>query len=491
MERIVKLNQWIVGVAVLLSATSVVTAETVAPPFDASEWYPGGSTSRGLPAGNTLLKIAGNMDVFRQEEEDLFIGRSYFRDPWLKAPTITANRDGLGPLFNMRSCIACHANGGRGSLPGTERGYMFSTFLRLSVPGKGPDGGVIPEPTYGDQLAVTGTDFGENFGLPAENRGRDDHLNIVEGHAMVRYEPIEGQYRDGESWQIHRPIYTIEDLSYGPMDPQVMTSPRMAPQIIGLGLLEAIPESVILQKSDVDDGDGDGISGRPNRVWDVLKKETVLGRFGFKANQPSVLQQTAGAFRGDIGVTNSLFPEENCTHKQVACLQAINGNDKDGVEIPDNRLYPVASFIRHLAVPKRRNAEDPQVMRGRSQFYQMGCGSCHTPSFTTGVVEGQPELSNQKIYPYTDLLLHDMGEGLADGRPDFEATGREWKTLPLWGIGLQKQVSGVVRLMHDGRARSVEEAILWHGGEAEVAKDRFVMADEADRMALLAFVDSL
>ena len=404
------------------------------------------------------------------QETQFFVGNSFFNRNWVSAPSSTTARDGLGPLFNARSCSACHLHDGRGRPP--EPGEdMLSMLIRLSIPGRDVQQGVVPEPTYGDQLNVLAV-----HGVPPE------------GRAVIAYKEIAGTYGDGESYRLRKPTYTFTDLKYGPMHPDTLLSPRVAPAIVGLGLLEAVPVEALLALADPDDADGDGISGRPNRVWDKARQQTVFGRFGWKSNQPSVAQQAAGAFLGDIGITSSLFPDENCPPKALACRQALNGGSP---ELSADLLGHVIFYNRTLAVPARRDPHNPEVARGRQLFDAAGCSACHTPTLHTDAVPGLPDLSRQVIHPYTDLLLHDMGAALADGRPDFEATGSEWRTPPLWGIGLVQTVNRHTYFLHDGRARNLAEAILWHGGEAEDSKAYFRRLPRADREAILQFLRSL
>lgn len=404
------------------------------------------------------------------QETQFFVGNSFFNRNWVSAPSSTTARDGLGPLFNARSCSACHLHDGRGQPPAPGED-MLSMLVRLSIPGHDAQQGVVPEPTYGDQL-----------------NGLAVHGVPPEGRVLVAYEEMPGTYADGEPYSLRKPTYTFADLQYGPMHLETLLSPRVAPAMVGLGLLEAVPAETLLGMADPDDADGDGISGRPNRVWDKTRQQTVPGRFGWKANQPNVAQQVAGAFLGDIGITSRLFPDENCPSVAVACRQAPNGGSP---ELPDNLLGHVVFYSRTLAVPARRDWQEPAVQRGRELFDAAQCGACHTPTLHTGAVPGLPDLSRQVIHPYTDLLLHDMGAALADGRPDFEATGAEWRTPPLWGIGLVETVNRHTYFLHDGRARDLAEAILWHGGEAEAAKEYFRRLPRADREALLQFLRSL
>jgi CxxC motif-containing protein (DUF1111 family) len=360
-------------------------------------------------------------------------------------------------------------------------------FLRLSIPPETDEQkrliaerrvNSISEPTYGGQLqdlAIQGHD--------------------IEGRMHIDYTDMPVKFSDGTLVTLRKPSYTVTDLTLGPLHPQTMLSPRVAPQMIGLGLLEAIPEHDIRAKADPDDKNGDGISGRTNEVWSLTDNKVVLGRFGWKAGNPTIRQQSAQAFAGDVGLSTPLVqkPAGDCTSAQTACLNAPNGNSarNDGAEVGQELFDLVTFYAQNLAVPPRRRPESPEVLRGKAIFTALGCAGCHTPSHTTGAVEGQPHLSHQKIWPYTDLLLHDMGEGLADNRPEGEADGYEWRTPPLWGIGLTGVVSLHTFYLHDGRARNLEEAILWHGGEAEAARTGYTKLKKANRDALIAFVKSL
>lgn len=401
---------------------------------------------------------------------DFAVGNNLFGDNWVIAPSSTSARDGLGPVFNALSCGSCHFNDGRGRPPEPDEGEMLSTLVRLSVPGTDEHGGPLGEPTYGGQLqprAILGVE--------------------PEGGTTLAWEELPGAYGDGEVYSLRRPLLAFRALRFGPMDPAVLTSLRVAPAVFGLGLLEAVPEETIIARADADDLDGDGISGRANRVWDVERAATVLGRFGWKANQPSLRQQTAGAFLGDIGITTSLFPTRECGPTQTGCADARDGGTP---ELDDRLLDFVVLYGRTLAVPARRNADDPVARRGRTLFTEAGCASCHVPTMLTGESDLEA-LAKQRIWPYTDLLLHDLGDGLADGRSDFLATGSEWRTPPLWGIGLLQTVNRHELLLHDGRARGLAEAVLWHGGEAEVAREAFRALTADDRRSLIHFLESL
>jgi len=372
---------------------------------------------------------------------------------------------GIGPLFNQTACVVCHGKNGSAPFPqsGDDLGGLL---LRISIPGVNLNGGPLAVPGFGDQLQQRAT-FGVN----------------PEAQVSMQLQTEIRQFLDGEQIGLRRPIFVLID-PYLPLPGNMLLSPRIAPPVIGLGLLEAIRESDILAGADEQDADADGISGKPNWVWDVAAQHLALGRFGWKASQPNLRQQAAAAFNGDMGITTSYFPSENCIG-QVQC-DSIG----DDPEIDDDFLQGATFYTQSLAVPARRDWDLPQVQQGEKLFQDAGCAKCHRPSFTTGHAEFD-FLSGQQIFAYTDLLLHDMGEGLADNRPDYAASGREWRTPPLWGIGLTELVNGHTDFLHDGRARNLTEAILWHGGEGETAKERFRTMSKNDRNALLAFLRSL
>ena len=406
----------------------------------------------------------------REEKRAFAVGNSFFRDNWVTAPASTEGRDGLGPVFNAQSCSTCHFEDGRAKPPSSpddpERGLLF----RVSVPGTGDHGGVVPDPNYGDQIQDRSIE-----GVPAE------------ATVVITTKEVHGKYADGTKYTLLAPTYEFVNLSNGALDPSVLVSPRIAPAVFGVGLLEAVPDDEITKRADANDANRDGISGRANTVWDAINQKMVVGRFGWKANVPTVAQQNAGAFNGDIGITSSVFSHQPCTGTEAACSTAPTGGDP---EIDDQKLDRVTFYTRTLAVPARRRVKNDQVVRGEQLFRSAGCAACHTPTLETGDSDVDA-LAHQTIHPYTDLLLHDMGPGLADGRPDFDASGSEWRTAPLWGLGLVKTVNKHTRFLHDGRARNVSEAILWHGGEAEKAKENFRKMPSIDRKALLAYLDSL
>ncbi|MBC7449737.1 MAG: c-type cytochrome [Hymenobacteraceae bacterium] len=442
---------------------------------DADEQFSGGTTTLFDATENAFNHAVPGLST---AGEDRFVtGNSLFRNNWVTAPASTTARDGLGPMFNAASCSSCHALDGRGRPPVAGEVGLGSMLVRLSLPGQDAHGGPLPDPAYGEQLS--------NHGIAGV---------AAEGEVEITYAEEAGSYPDGVAYSLRRPTYSFQNLAYGPLGAGVLTSPRVAPQLPGLGLLEALPEATIVALADPADLNGDGISGRPNYVWDTQSQRRTLGRFGWKANQPNIKQQTAGAFVGDMGITSTLFRAENCTSPQQDCQRAPSGNTSstEPYELSDVNLGRVAYYSATLAVPGRRQWQDPAVVRGKQLFVQaLNCGGCHRPKLQTGESAIDPTLSRQTIRPYTDLLLHDMGAGLADGRPDFEATGTEWRTPPLWGIGLFRAVNRHTFYLHDGRARSLEEAVLWHGGEAQRSRDAFVRLPQEDRAAVLKFLNSL
>lgn len=436
----------------------------------------GGKTSVSKTDNDAFSLPAANLSF--EARLDFNVGNSFFRNPWVMAPATTTARDGLGPLFNTNGCQNCHIRDGRGHLPLDAEDNAVSLLTRISLkPGSESDWrlvrtqGVIPHPVYGDQI--------QDFGIPGVE---------PEAQVVLDYEYHDIQLNGGDLVRLRKPVLVLDQLGYGPLGDNISHSLRVAPPMIGLGLLEALAEDQIKQLADPDDKDGDGISGRWNPVWDSERQQLVLGRFGWKAEQPTLKQQNAAAFNGDIGITSSIFPTENCTGVQKDCNQAPSGGDP---EVSDKILNLVTFYTGNLGVPKRRNTDDPLVKAGEQVFVEAACGNCHKVKFKTPKLEGRPQHSEQIIHPYTDLLLHDMGDELADDRPVFSASGSEWRTPPLWGIGLTKVVSGHENYLHDGRARSLLEAILWHGGEGKPSRDYVVQTSQQKRDALVAFLESL
>ena len=361
-------------------------------------------------------------------------------------------------------------------------------LFRLSIPGVPEDrSGVVPDPVYGDQLATAAVS-----GVRPE------------GQVSLKEKLIHGRFVDGKPFVLRQPLYSVNQLGYGPLHPHVMISPRVAPQLIGVGLIEAISDNAIQGNERLQANALGPIKGQANRVWDVYAQREMIGRFGWKANSATLAHQTAAAFLGDIGITSSWFPKESCTAAQKDCRESPSGRNRVGstgsahVEIDDKTLEDVVFYQAALAVPARRSPDArgiQEVRRGERLFHQAQCAACHRPSYVTTPAPfprlSSPAIAGQVIWPYTDLLLHDMGPGLADGRPDHQANGRQWKTPPLWGIGLLRDVNGHQRLLHDGRANGVLEAILWHGGEAQASRDAVIQFSASERAALVRFVESL
>lgn len=453
------------------------------------------------PGGAATVRARSDADAYSQPsanigfdgELDFKLGNGLFRKLWVSSPSSTLASDGLGPLYNARSCQRCHLKDGRGHTPEGEADSRVSMFLRLSVPaptdapatrlerylaGIGVDTPrTRPEPTYGGQL---------------QDLAMQGHT--AEAQMVVQYNDITLPLSGGEIAMLRAPEYDLRDPGYGPLADNVQLSPRVAPPMIGLGLIEAIPAADILAQADPDDRDGDGISGRAAINWSLVHDAPMLGRFGWKGGKPTVEEQSAAAFAGDIGISSPLFPAGggDCTPAQSACQNAPHGDGDDRVfEIDQIGMDLVTFYSRNLGVPARRDVDDPVVLRGKQVFYDTGCAACHTPKYVTHRLADRDPQSFQLIWPYSDFLLHDMGDALADNRPEGVATGREWRTPPLWGIGLSQQVSGHSQFLHDGRARSLLEAVLWHGGEAETAKTKVVDMPPQDRAALIRFLESL
>lgn len=443
----------------------------------------GAATVRATATADAFSEPSGNISF--AGGLDFKLGNGLFTKTWVAAPASTKASDGLGPLYNARACQGCHLKDGRGHPPESPDDKAVSMFLRLSIPGgTTPDGikdwlATQDHPVYGGQL--------QDFASPGQ---------VAEGRMVITHADLPVTLADGTVVTLRAPNYAVAEAGYGDPGPDLRLSPRVAPQMIGLGLLEAIPAADILARVDEDDADADGISGRAAIVTSAEFGVPMLGRFGFKGGAATIRDQSAGAFAGDMGLSTPLHPAPwgDCTDAQPDCRAALHGQEprvRDGLEVDAQSLDLVTFYARNLGVPERRNVGDPAVLRGKAIFHQAQCAACHTPKFVTNRLDGQPEQSFQLIWPYTDLLLHDMGAALADNRPEGRATGREWKTPPLWGIGLTEQVSGQTRFLHDGRARNLLEAVLWHGGEAEAARAAVIGLPASDRGALIAFLESL
>ena len=425
----------------------------------------GGATTTSDSTALAYTQAAPNLTETQLDQFNL--GHAIFNQNWVQAPATTSDMDGLGPIFNQRSCSACHSHDGR-SAPFATSGEMLGLLVRVSVDGTDPHGGPLGDDIYGTQVRPYGV-----LKVPGD------------ATPQVTYVEAPGTYADGTPYSLAVPTLAITAWGYGAPGQPLHTSVRTGDAVFGLGLLEAVPETDLL--AGIRSTDPDGVRGKANYVWDVADGVTKLGRFGWKANQPTVAQQTSAALQGDMGITSRLFPDEPCSAAMTACNASPRGGQPD---ITDDRLDALVVYMQTLAVPARRDIHDAHALSGERLFEQMGCASCHTPTLLTGP-SALEAVAGQTIHPYTDLLLHDMGPGLADGRDDFLATGTEWRTPPLWGIGLLEKVNGHERLLHDGRARGLEEAILWHDGEGATAKQRFAEASASRRADLLTFLQSL
>ena len=462
--------------APVLAVVVLSGCDLISPPKpEPGESLSGGGTTIFKQSRNAYSLPAANLGFSGQL--DFKVGNSFFKSPWVASPATTTARDGLGPLMNTNGCQNCHIKDGRGQAPMPGDTHAVSLLIRLSRPAHTPqeenlirEMGGLPDPVYGGQL--------QDFANPGIT---------PEGKINVQYTTHVVSLSGGEQAELRKPTFTLNNPGYGDFADDLEMSPRVAPPMIGLGLLEAIAEEELLAKADPEDENGDGISGRPNWVRNVKAGKQSLGRFGWKAGQPSLLQQNAGAFAGDMGITSSIY-RDDCTETQKNCLSAPSGGE---LEVTDSILGNVTFYTQHLAVPARRDVDNPTVLKGRELFVESQCAVCHTRSYTTREDAATPQISSQTIWPYTDLLLHDMGVELADNRPEFLADGREWRTPPLWGIGLAKTVNPKATFLHDGRARTLLEAVLWHGGEAQAARDKVVAMAAADRKALLQFLESL
>ncbi len=489
-----------VGLPVLVIATGALGVQaykTIWAPYNAYEdpdvmGYLEKENPKSLTGGDNTHFHASSGESFAQEIPNMGWGQSaafdrgdgFFERALQDAlpPGYSSNNDGLGPHYSATFCEACHAADGRGKPPENEYEPIMEGFVRVSIPGKGPHGASLSPPGYGHQLSDK-----SSVGVKPE------------AHVRVKWVEAEtGIMEGGEAYSLRKPEFLINNLAYGPLPDDTMYEMRIGPQVFGLGLLEAITEEDMLAWSDPDDKDGDGISGRVNTVWDLERGGNAIGRFGWKANSFDVRQQSAEAAYFDLGMNNPLFfyryddqrkdhkSRQNCEPEQLDCLQAVQSDD---FEMTPAQLTDVTSYLQTLGVVYRRDVDDPEALKGEALFAEAGCIACHKTNITTGETEIS-RLENQLIHPYTDLLLHDMGEGLI-GRPDFDASRTEWRTQPLWGIGRIEMVNGHTNFLHDGRARNIQEAILWHGGEAEKAKQTYKQYAETERAAILKFLNTL
>ncbi len=415
------------------------------------------------PSKNAFTTPYSNLS--NDEIDTTMLGKSFFKIPWILAPGATTARDGLGPLFNANTCVSCHPNNALGSVY-NKKNISRAMVVRLSIPNSKNDlsylqRGFTPEPTYGAQIAINGT-----------------HDVPFEAKLTISYVNTYVTYKNGQTVVLKKPTYTLKNLNYGPLHKDTIISVRKAPPLVGLGLLSLLSDEEILKNQDINDENNDGISGVANIVYSIKDKKFTLGRYTYKASAPSVVHQSAAAFINDMGLTSSYFPDDNCTKFQINCNKAPKGRHK--LDVPDLRLNAVAFYLKHLKVPVVKNKN----IQGEKLFANIGCASCHLPELKTK--------NNLKIHPFSDFLLHDMGEGLSDGRSEYKAGPQEWRTAPLWGINsYEKAIKKKVDYLHDGRASSIEEAILWHDGEAKNSKEAFKSLNEKNRQYLLKYIKEL
>ena len=467
--------------------------------FDPQEVKQGGDTGISISSAESYSKPSSNLTASRKGH--FFIGNAFFRQPWVIAPASTDSRDGLGALFNVAACQSCHVKDGRGHAPMTSDDDADSLLIRLAMPATTDEQRQqlqnsliekVVHPMYGGQLQDRGIQ-----GVPAEAR------------IAVQWTDKPVTFADGHIEKLRAPTFNLTKPGYGAFDDDLMVSPRVALPMIGLGLLEQIPDEAI-KKQAVDNKNrtnGD-ISGKFNWVMDPQTGKAALGRFGWKAGQTKLITQNQSAFNEDMGLTSNIRPHESCMPTQTACMNATTGADEQGngkspVEVNDEVAKFVEFYTRNLAVPHRRNADDKLVLAGKKRFYDMGCQSCHTPRYQLPKTDDDHlEQHGQVIYPYTDLLLHDMGDDLADRtiagklpakdiQVEFLANSYEWRTPALWGIGLAQTVDPQATFLHDGRARTLMEAVLWHGGEAQKQQQKVLKLDKQGRTELNAFLQSL
>ena len=416
-----------------------------------------------------LLKPISNLN---DEQYDMFIlGRSFFTIPWVEAPSATTARDGLGPLFNANTCASCHNANGRGNLYNKDKQFSRNLIAKLSIKNDNSKlheeilktNALIKEPTYGTQIAINA-----NHGVK------------FEGKPDISFKKIEVKFPDGEIQTLLKPNYALKDLQYGELHKDAILSFRLAPSLNGLGLISDIKDEDILKNQDEFDLNNDGISGRANFVYSNITKKIELGRYSWKASISSLKEQSADAAFNDMGLTTSIFPNDNCTKKQEACLKAPK--PRDAIDLTDLRLEAITFYLKNR---KTYSAKKVEIYKeGLEIFKSIDCAKCHKTSFTTK--------DNLEISPFSDFLLHDMGEELADGRSEFKANGNEFRTAPLWGLSLHEKINKKKpRLLHDGRARSFQEAILWHGGEAEASKKKYMNLDKKTREKLIKFLNEV
>ena len=417
------------------------------------------------------------LDTFRA-------GDALFEAAFVPAPA--AVNAGLGPRFDNTSCGGCHVSDGRGRPPAAGDAGLAepvrAMIVRVSVPGTDPHGAPAPVPGVGTQLTL-----------------RAAIVFLPFGTVRVTYTDSVGHFGDGPAYTLRVPQYTVAAPSGAttPLPSNILVSARVAPPNFGLGLLDAVPEGDIRALAASPTAIAAGVAGHVNMVWDGIAGAPALGRFGLKSNSATIAEQVASAAHGDMGLTSPLFPNKVCTVAELTApaTAATCAQPGGATDLSAEQISRLTAYIQTLGVPARRAAASgyaTAVAHGEQLFASAGCAGCHVTTLRTGTVAGVPERSNQTIHPYTDLLLHDMGPDLADNRPDYQASGREWRTAPLWGVGLTALVNGgQATFLHDGRARSLTEAILWHGGQASAAREQFRTMSASDRDALLQFLGVL
>ena len=406
-----------------------------------------------------------------EQKQDFLIGNAFFREVWIASPSSTKSSDGLGPLYNARACQSCHIKDGRGHLPKTEK--PLSTVIKI---GEYQGFRLLPHKVYGKQLQF--------FAIPGIS---------LESEINLSYKSREKNYNYKDKISFEYPFVNFTDLKYGKVDKTNSLSLRVSPQVIGVGLLEAIETSDILKNEDINDTNGDGVSGVARKLK-YSNGETKIGRFGIRASTPDLFVQTGTAFMHDMGLSNSVGnnPFGDCTENQKECLKYPTGIDKKSTfEVDDEVMDKIVFYLSSLSPPKRRNVTNKDVLLGKKIFYEAKCTSCHTPKYVTSKNAKFDFLKFQLIWPYTDLLLHDMGDELADKDLDGNVTNKEWKTPPLWGIGYAKEVNPRATFLHDGRAKTIMEAVLWHSGEAKKSIDFLIENYKDDLDKLDAFLNSL
>jgi len=425
---------------------------------------------------NGVKPFSHPINMTDPEFDQYILGRSFFTIPWVEAPSATTARDGLGPHFSSNTCVSCHNDNGSALTISDTNQPLRTLVFKLTQPSKHssrwlvdnidtPMHDNVPDPVYGAQVSIRG-----NGKVKPEAQTR------------LKIESIPFTYPDGQSLTLTKFLPYLDKLAYGPLAKETVISLRQPPILAGLRLIEQVSNEDILAWEDPFDDNADGISGRANWLNSPQQDEKILGRLNWKASAANIVAQTANAAAHDLGLSNPFFPEELCQPAQTDCLAAPRGDNTrlGSLDLPMLRLQAIASFIRDHKAPTTV-ALNTEARQGKQLFEDVGCTSCHRTTLTTR--EGV------EFHPYSDLLLHDMGDALKDGRPEFLATEREYRTAPLWGIGAR--VRAQHRFLHDARAKTPQEAILWHGGEAEMAKLKFTKLDQAERLALLHFLEQL